>query len=314
MSLAWGFRRSSLDFLYEDDLFRFTAEPGYAAGGWDRGALRMELGGRDKKKVEAMSGGWTKAFELEEDAAATLSFRYRIDLEGKHKKKNYAEVLAALDGEALGAEGADYVDRLHGRKGEKDLSTGWRTVEIELGELEAGAHELALGGYLEKKKKKKAAEIAIDDVRIELGTEAEPDPAPALGAFEREVIELTNAYRAEHGRAPLAANAALSAAAEDWSGEMARGDFFRHSDVARQVAAFGYDAAGYGENIAAGQRSPEAVVDAWIASPGHRANLLRDGFEDIGVGYVFRANDGGDAPYGHYWTQIFGVPAGDGLI
>jgi len=54
-----------------------------------------------------------------------------------------------------------------------------------------------------------------------------------------------------------------------------------------------------GENIAAGQQTPQEVVTAWMNSPGHRANILNKSFTHIGVGYA----KGGS--YGHYWTQMF---------
>lgn len=311
MLLTWTFTRSTLGFVYDDDMFRLTDSPFHAFGALSGGALYTELGGRDKAKVAGMSGGWSKEFDLDAAGDATLSFRYRVDMDGKHKKKHYADVLAEVDGQALSVEGAGYVDRLHGAKGKQDTTTGWRTVEIDLGDLAAGSHRLELGGFLSKKKGKKAETgLWIDDVSVETDAPA----APALDAFEAEVIALGNAFRVQNGLDPLRANAALAAAAEDWSGEMARGDFFRHSDVADQIATFGYDADGYGENIAAGQTTPQAVVDAWIASPGHRANLLRPDFDEIGVGYVRLPGDGGAAPYGHYWTQIFGAPDGDTLL
>lgn len=53
------------------------------------------------------------------------------------------------------------------------------------------------------------------------------------------------------------------------------------------------------ENLAAGQRTPKEVVNAWMNSPGHRANILKKEVSEIGVGYV----NGGK--YGHYWTQMF---------
>jgi len=62
---------------------------------------------------------------------------------------------------------------------------------------------------------------------------------------------------------------------------------------------FGISWRAWGENIAAGQRTPEIVVDAWMNSPGHRANILSPNFSKIGVGYV--TNSSGRP----YWTQIF---------
>jgi len=56
-----------------------------------------------------------------------------------------------------------------------------------------------------------------------------------------------------------------------------------------------------GENIAAGYKSAEIVVTAWMGSEGHRANIMNPAFRKIGVGYVYYADD----PYGHYWQQMF---------
>jgi uncharacterized protein YkwD len=57
-----------------------------------------------------------------------------------------------------------------------------------------------------------------------------------------------------------------------------------------------------GENIAAGQRTPAAVMDAWMKSPGHRANILNCGFRVIGMGVATVTG----SPFGIYWTQNFG--------
>ena len=70
----------------------------------------------------------------------------------------------------------------------------------------------------------------------------------------------------------------------------------------------GYQWSGAGENIAAGYASPEDVMDGWMNSQGHRANILNCAFRDIGVGYVYLANDTGQVNYRHYWTQDFGTP------
>ena len=64
----------------------------------------------------------------------------------------------------------------------------------------------------------------------------------------------------------------------------------------QMMKSFGISYRTAGENIAKGYASPEAVVNAWMNSPGHRANILNSTYTHIGVGYV---------PSGNYWTQMF---------
>ena len=118
-----------------------------------------------------------------------------------------------------------------------------------------------------------------------------------------EVVTLTNAERQKAGCPPLANNRTLRQVATAHSEDMAERDFFSHTtpdgeDPSDRAAAAGY--AGYsGENIAMGYRSAEAVVDAWMDSSGHRANILNCSSTEIGVGVA-------DSPRGLYWTQMFG--------
>ena len=137
------------------------------------------------------------------------------------------------------------------------------------------------------------------------------DPA----AFEAEVIALVNQERARYGLYALVPHPAVMIAARGHSQDMAGSDFFSHigSDGAgfvQRLLRAGYTqiCAG-GENIAAGQTSPQAVMSAWMSSSGHRANVLSTVFRDIGVGYVYEPDDtypGGYYGYKHYWTQNFG--------
>ena len=60
---------------------------------------------------------------------------------------------------------------------------------------------------------------------------------------------------------------------------------------------------GWGENIAAGQDSPESVVDAWMNSPSHRAAILNKDYTYMGVGYYYIEDD--YQSYYHFWTQEF---------
>ena len=134
-------------------------------------------------------------------------------------------------------------------------------------------------------------------------------------AFEAEVVALVNQERARYGLYALVPRPAVMSAARGHSQDMADNDFFNHigSDGAgfvQRLLRAGYTqiCAG-GENIAAGQTSPQAVVSAWMNSSGHRANMLSQTFRDIGVGYVYEPDDtypGGYYGYKHYWTQNFG--------
>ncbi|MEO0407935.1 MAG: CAP domain-containing protein [Cyanobacteria bacterium P01_A01_bin.135] len=129
--------------------------------------------------------------------------------------------------------------------------------------------------------------------------------------FVADVLRLTNEFRAKNGRAPLTANAELDATAAAHSKDMAEQDYFSHTgkDGSKpwdRAEDFGYEARSMGENIAAGQRTPEQVVQGWINSPGHRANLLNTSYTELGVGYYLLENDTGQVNYQRYWTQVFG--------
>ena len=126
-----------------------------------------------------------------------------------------------------------------------------------------------------------------------------------------KVVELTNAEREKAGLQPLKINNQLANAAQDHSNDMAQDDFFSHtgadgSSVSDRVEDSGYQYSTTGENIAAGQTSAEEVVEGWMNSPGHRANILNPDYTEIGVGYKQLQNDPGSVNYDSYWTQVFG--------
>jgi uncharacterized protein YkwD len=148
-------------------------------------------------------------------------------------------------------------------------------------------------------------------------TLADPAPRPAAPAAAREladpllvrVVALTNAERAAVGVAPVSGNAQLTLAAQRYADVMADTACFGHNcgplpQLGDRAWAAGDARWGFlGENVAAGQPTPERVVAAWMASPTHRAVLLDPEFTLLGVG---RAVGG---PYGTYWTQEFGTPS-----
>lgn len=131
--------------------------------------------------------------------------------------------------------------------------------------------------------------------------------------FAYEVTKLTNAFRQANGLSALAMNTQLSRAALWHSQNMGLQDFFSHtgkdgSQPWDRMRAMGYDYSTAAENIAAGYETAQQVVDAWINSPGHRANMLKSDVIEIGVGLFNMPNDGGTVDYTYYWTQVFGSP------
>jgi uncharacterized protein YkwD/stress response protein SCP2 len=134
---------------------------------------------------------------------------------------------------------------------------------------------------------------------------ARPCTPAELARTATRVVELTNRERAGAGLPPLAADPFLTAAAQAHSADMVARAFYSHTspDGSRpwdRAAAAGSRRRSIGENIACGQRSPAEVVQGWMNSPGHRANILKRDFTHIGVGFA----GGGEA--GTYWTQLFG--------
>jgi uncharacterized protein YkwD len=140
-----------------------------------------------------------------------------------------------------------------------------------------------------------------------------------LADFQAEALRLVNAARAAGGSCgssgtfpattPLAWNTALTQAALVHSDDMVAGNFFSHtgsdgSSAGARAAAAGYSAATWGENIAAGQPTVAAVMQAWMASPGHCANILRASYRDIGLACVAGT---GNNRYGTYWTMVLGT-------
>ncbi|MFD4629817.1 CAP domain-containing protein [Streptomyces sp. NPDC058284] len=120
---------------------------------------------------------------------------------------------------------------------------------------------------------------------------------------EAEVITLVNAERAKAGCRPLRADDRLAALAGDFSADMAERDFFSHTDPDGATPWDRAEKAGIsglgGENIARGQADARSVMDAWMNSAGHRANILNCDYKTVGVGVHF-------GPGGPWWTQDFG--------
>lgn len=120
-------------------------------------------------------------------------------------------------------------------------------------------------------------------------------------AFAAEVVRLVNAERAKNGLSALQTDSRVTAAAQTRAGELKSS--FSHSrpdgrSCFTALTEAGASYRGAGENIAYGQTTPQAVMNSWMNSSGHRANILSNKYTTIGVGYTVV---NGTA----YWTQLF---------
>lgn len=132
--------------------------------------------------------------------------------------------------------------------------------------------------------------------------------------FVEQVLALTNVQRQQAGLQPLRLNTALTSAAQAHSEDMAFNDFFGHissngSNILDRATQAGYNYALVAENIGVGYATPTGIVQAWMNSPDHRANILYPDLQEIGIGFYFLPTDTGNVNYRYYWTQDFGKPA-----
>ncbi|WP_051755711.1 CAP domain-containing protein [Kitasatospora purpeofusca] len=126
-------------------------------------------------------------------------------------------------------------------------------------------------------------------------------------SFAQQVADLVNTQRSQAGCGPLTVDPKLTTAAQFHSDDMADRNFFDHASpdgyhADHRIEAAGYRWSSWGENIARGQKDPAAVMESWMNSPGHRANILNCSFKQIGVGV--RTGSGGP-----WWTQVFASPS-----
>lgn len=117
----------------------------------------------------------------------------------------------------------------------------------------------------------------------------------------QQVVDLTNAERAKEGLAPLKIDSALTKSAQLKSQDMKDNNYFSHTSPTYgspfdQMKTLGISYKSAAENIAMGQRSPQEVVQGWMNSAGHRANIMNGSYTHIGVGL---------SDSGYYWTQQF---------
>lgn len=143
-----------------------------------------------------------------------------------------------------------------------------------------------------------------------VGCPGQGNGSAAAAAQERAMLCLVNRARGARGLAPLAAQGALTRAADRKSGDILRCNEFSHEACGREftywMSYFGYQGCSEGENIAWGSGrlgTPISIFRAWMHSQGHRENILGD-YEDIGIGLRTGSLEGFSGA--HVWTQEFG--------
>ena len=109
-------------------------------------------------------------------------------------------------------------------------------------------------------------------------------------SYEQQVANLVNKERTQRGLSSLTYNWALAKMAEDKAKDMYNNNYFSHTSPTygspfQMMKSYGVSYTAAGENIAKGQRTPQEVMNAWMNSSGHRANILNANYNQIGVGY-----------------------------
>ena len=136
---------------------------------------------------------------------------------------------------------------------------------------------------------------------------AAPAPAHAPAGPLQQVVDITNAHRSQHGLPGLSVNGLLANAAQAHSADQAAANNMSHtgtdgSNPGDRIARAGYRFSAWGENVAAGYGDAASVMNGWMNSAGHRANILNGNFTEIGIGLAYAANG---TPY---WTMALGRP------
>lgn len=133
---------------------------------------------------------------------------------------------------------------------------------------------------------------------------SETETVSSVNSMEKQVASLTNSKRKAAGLGNLTLDSQLSKLARMKAEDMAKKGYFSHTSPTYGSAfdmmkKYGVSYRTAGENIAKGQKTPEAVMNGWMNSSGHRANILSSTYTHIGVGYAK------DSKGNTYWVQIF---------
>ena len=155
-------------FTYQDDVFYGTTQPAYASGqqissgGYNGGALQVDLGGIDKNEIQNMSGAWEYTFFLSQATEIQVAFQYKMNAADWYESDEYSDVLLMVDNTFYGSNGNDYITRISGGG-----TVDWTYYSVSLGTLSAGNHSLKIGGFNNGKNGTgESTTITFDEVEI----------------------------------------------------------------------------------------------------------------------------------------------------
>ena len=180
-----------------------------------------------------------------------------------------------------------------------------KKISLEEEEKKKAEAEAKAKKEAEAKAKKEAEEKAKaeEEAAAKAAEDLNKARAEAMAHPSSSAIDIANAARAEAGLSALSYDGVLSSLASVRAAEAAQSFSHTRPDDRSCFSILDDNAVVYmtcGENIAAGQQTEQEVMNAWLNSPGHRANILNGAFHKVGLGYF----DAGDA-YGRYWVTIF---------
>jgi uncharacterized protein YkwD len=181
---------------------------------------------------------------------------------------------------------------------------------LAAGVLSAGCDASPDGGKVSPSEEAALASSAKASVDAGGHPLSAPTSDPGTLTFEAEVIRLVNDYRASKGLTALVDSSAVRDSARANSQHMIVHGFFSHTSpeglsLVDRLTENGIAWTSVGENIAAGYATPQAVFNAWLASPGHRQNIESEVWTHTGVGYALDRAPTDDFPHTHLWTQDF---------
>ncbi len=177
------FNADEIDFVYNDDQFRATNQPSYAAGSHvttggfnNTGAIQVTLGAAPSGSSVASSGAWSNTIHLTQSSNVLVSFMYNLTQSPEYESNEFSEALLSVDGVLHGTSPNDYIHRITGDgNGGSDISTGWQSVTINLGMLTSGTHTFSLGAYNNQSTyTNETTTILLDNVSISISGEEMP--------------------------------------------------------------------------------------------------------------------------------------------